>query len=200
MNKVKPSKKQSVNVIPNNKFVKTVYRLANHFFLLPLVHLAYGKCMDDTNSIILLKYVFFQKILGFNRRVPWPVHFTSSVNQWQRITIGKRVAPGKNHGCYIQGINRIIFGDNVHIGPNVSIISANHLETNYGKHQEAQPIKIGSNVWLGANCVVLPSVNIGSNVIIGAGSIVTRDIPANSVAAGNPCRILREKMPYIEKF
>ena len=58
------------------------------------------------------------------------------------------------------------------------------------------PIVIGDNVWIGANCVILPGVKIGSNVVIGAGSIVTKEIPNDSVAVGNPCKVIKKKKPY----
>ena len=61
---------------------------------------------------------------------------------------------------------------------------------------DAPPIVIGNDVWIGANAVVLPGVTIGDNVIVGAGAVVTRDIPANVVAVGNPARVLRDKRPY----
>ena len=81
------------------------------------------------------------------------------------------------------------------IGPNVTIATAGHpINPELRKRglQYAIPVHIGKNCWLGAGVVVLPGVTIGDNVVIGAGSIVTRDIPSNVVAAGNPCRILRE--------
>lgn len=58
--------------------------------------------------------------------------------------------------------------------------------------EQAKPIRIGNNVWLGGNVVVLPGVTIGDNIVIGAGSVVTKDVPANSLAVGNPCRVVRE--------
>ena len=70
-------------------------------------------------------------------------------------------------------------------------------DANYNKELEeereyAKPIKVGNNVWIGGNVVVLPGVTIGDNVVIGAGSIVTKDIPSNSVAVGNPCKVIKE--------
>ena len=87
-------------------------------------------------------------------------------------------------------------GDNVWVGPGVGIVSADHDLSNYEAHKPSTPIHIGSNVWIGMNTVILAGVTIGDNVAIGAGSIVTKDIPANSIAAGVPCRVLREKPPY----
>lgn len=165
-----------------------------------LVLLIYGHNLegDDnlSDNLRFLRYAFFQRLLGFNRRVPWPVHFTSVVVHHNRIRLGNRVNPGDNPGCYIQGGNGIVFGSNIRIGANVCVVSANHSQDDYDRWDHADPITIGDNVWIGANAVILPGVQIGSNVIVGAGSVVTKSIPDNSVAAGNPCRVLRSKPPY----
>ena len=89
----------------------------------------------------------------------------------------------------------IYVGDNVMIGPNVTISAGTHPVHPELRRKQAQynlSITIGSNVWIGANSVILPGVRIGDNTVIGAGSVVTRDIPANVVAVGSPCRVLRE--------
>lgn len=86
----------------------------------------------------------------------------------------------------------------VFIGPNCGFYTANHGENIERRNQgleKAMPITVESNVWIGANVTVLPGVTIGAGSVIGAGSIVTQDIPANSVAVGNPCRVLREIDP-----
>ncbi|GLS92123.1 galactoside O-acetyltransferase [Psychromonas marina] len=88
----------------------------------------------------------------------------------------------------------IYIGDNVMLGPNVTLATAGHPIDPEIRQQATQfniPITIGANVWIGASSVVLPGVCIGENSVIGAGSIVTKDIPANVVALGNPCRVLR---------
>lgn len=165
-----------------------------------LVLLLYGHNLegDDnlSDNLRFLRYAFFQRLLGFNRRVPWPVHFTSIVVHHDRIKTGNRVNPGDSPGCYIQGTNGIVFGSNVRIGVNVCIISANHSQDDYDCHDQEDPIRIGDNVWIGANAVILPGVQIGSNVIVGSGSVVTNSIPDDSIAAGNPCRVLRPKPLY----
>ena len=89
----------------------------------------------------------------------------------------------------------IYVGDKVMFGPNVTVATAGHPidpELRYQAMQFNMPVHIGENVWIGANAVVLPGVTIGDNSVIGAGSVVTKDIPANVVAVGNPCRVLRE--------
>ncbi len=88
----------------------------------------------------------------------------------------------------------IYIGDDVMLGPNVTLATAGHPIDPEIRKQATQfniPITIGSNVWVGANTVVLPGVSIGENSVIGAGSVVTKDIPADVVAVGNPCRVLR---------
>jgi acetyltransferase-like isoleucine patch superfamily enzyme len=78
----------------------------------------------------------------------------------------------------------------------VGLISANHDLDDYDRWPTCPPILIGNNVWIGMNTVVLPGITIGDNVAIGANSVVTKNIPANSIAAGNPCRVIRAKAPY----
>ncbi|MGI6685210.1 MAG: sugar O-acetyltransferase [Bacillota bacterium] len=117
------------------------------------------------------------------------------------ITIGKNFYA--NNNCIILDCAPVTIGDNVLLGPNVGIFTAGHpihFEVrNYGL-EYALPIRIGNNVWLGGGVIVNPGVNIGDNVVIGSGSIVTKDIPANSLAVGNPCKVMRkitEKDKYI---
>ncbi|SMY33295.1 sugar O-acetyltransferase [Photobacterium andalusiense] len=89
----------------------------------------------------------------------------------------------------------IYIGNNVMIGPNVTIATAGHPIEPILREQITQfniPVTIGNNVWIGAQCVILPGVSIGNNSVIGAGSIVTKDIPSNVVAMGNPCQVSRE--------
>lgn len=145
---------------------------------------------------ILKKYAFYQKILSINSNVKWPVDKTSIVIYPEKITKGYMCDPGDNLGNYIQAYNGITFGNNVEIGPGVKIISSNHDLEDFSKSIKAKPITIGNHVWIGANAVILPEVNIGDNVVIGAGSIVTKDICNNSIAVGNPCKVVKKKADY----
>lgn len=100
-----------------------------------------------------------------------------------------------NAGCVMLDVGKIVIGDNVLFGPNVSLYTAGHPihpESRNSGYEYGIPITIGDNVWIGGSCVVLPGVTIGNNVVIGAGSVVTKDIPDNVCAAGNPCRVIRE--------
>lgn len=100
-----------------------------------------------------------------------------------------------NHNLIILDCAKVTFGDNVFIAPNCAFYTAGHplnpTERNRGL-EYAKPITIGNNVWIGGNVIVLPGVTIGDNTTIGAGSIVTKDIPANVVALGNPCKAIRD--------
>lgn len=157
------------------------------------------KFNDDTyDDWKYLYFFFYQRILLFNFHVPWPVHYTSFITSYTRIKFGSYCSPGSSPFQYIQGENGINLGDNVQLAPGVCLISSNHSETNILDHKPADPIIIGSNVWIGAHAVVLPGVKIGENTIIGAGSIVTKDIPANCVAAGNPCKVIRMKQGKVD--
>lgn len=99
-----------------------------------------------------------------------------------------------NHNLVILDCAPIEFGDNVFIGPNCGFYTPEHpldAETRNKGLEFAKPIKIGNNVWFGGNVTVLGGVTIGDNVVIGAGSVVTKDIPSNVVAVGNPCRVIK---------
>lgn len=100
-----------------------------------------------------------------------------------------------NHNLVILDAAKVEFGDNVFIAPNCGFYTAGHpvdaIQRNKGL-EYAKPIKVGSNVWIGANVSVLPGVTIGDNSVIGAGSIVNKDIPENSIAVGNPCKVIKK--------
>ena len=148
--------------------------------------------------ILFFHYLIPQKLFRLNPKVKWPVHFTSKVLAAENIKKGILCDPGDNNNNYIQANNGIIFGSNIELGPGVSIISSNHKTNNLRQHTKGKPITIGNNVWIGANSTVLPEVSIGNNVIIGANSLVSKNIPSNSVAVGNPCRVIKPKENYTE--
>lgn len=100
-----------------------------------------------------------------------------------------------NYNLTILDVGKVVVGDNAQIAPNVSIYTAGHPihpDSRNSGYEYGIPITIGNNVWIGGNTVILPGVTIGDNVIIGAGSVVTKSIPDNMIAAGNPCRTIRE--------
>ncbi len=103
-----------------------------------------------------------------------------------------------NTGGVILDCNRVEIGDNVLCGPRVQIYAATHpveAALRLTGRELARPVVIGHNVWIGGGAIVCPGVSIGDNTTIGAGSVVTRTIPANVVAAGNPCRIIKHLEP-----
>ena len=100
-----------------------------------------------------------------------------------------------NYDCTILDCNRVRLGNNVLIAPKVQIYTASHPtdpKIRLTGKEYAAPVTIGDNVWLGGGVIVCPGVAIGDNVTIGAGSVVTKDIPNNVVAAGNPCRVIKQ--------
>jgi galactoside O-acetyltransferase len=112
---------------------------------------------------------------------------------------GKHIHFGKNvyanFNLTMVDDTHIYVGDNTMFGPNVTVATAGHPilpELRAKGYQYNAPVHIGKNCWLGAGVTILPGVTIGDNVVIGAGSVVTKDLPDNVVAVGNPCKILRE--------
>lgn len=143
------------------------------------------------NPFTLLQFFFYQKILRINSKINWPVHRTSKVISPKRIIKGSR-NPGMAMGCYIDGRNGIQFGNNVWIGPKVSIISMNHNLYEYEKYEESEPIIIGDDCWLATGCIILPGVKLGNHVIVAAGAVVTKSFNEdNIVIGGNPAKKLK---------
>ena len=154
---------------------------------------------DVNNSvhpqIVIFISGFQQKILGFNRHVPWPVHRSSTVKVCSKIHPGTRT-PGFSKNCHIDGRNGIVFGNNVWVGPNVKIISMNHDLNNFNKYTNGKPIKIGDNCWLGTSSIILAEVELGEHTIVAAGAIVTKSFPeGNQVLGGNPAKVIK-KLPF----
>ena len=136
----------------------------------------------------LLKEMFAE--IGENCYIEPPLH-----SNWggRHVHFGNGVYA--NFNLTLVDDNHIYIGDSTLLGPNVVIATAGHPilpELREKGYQYNIPVRIGKNCWLGAGVVVLPGVTIGDNSVIGAGSIVTKDIPANVVAYGNPCRVIRE--------
>lgn len=99
-----------------------------------------------------------------------------------------------NHNTVILDCAKVTFGNHVFIAPHCGFHTAGHpidFERRNQGLEYAYPITVGDNVWIGAGVQVMPGVTIGSNVVIGGGSVVVKDIPSNSVAVGNPCRVIR---------
>lgn len=144
--------------------------------------------LEQEKRAIMLKYMFAE--IGEDCYIEPPLHAN-----WG----GKHVHFGKgvyaNFNLTLVDDTHIYVGDYTMLGPNVVLATAGHPilpELRPLAYQYNMPVHIGKNCWLGAGVIVLPGVTIGDNTVIGAGSIVTKDIPANVVAVGNPCKVLRE--------
>ena len=136
----------------------------------------------------MLKEMFAE--IGENCYIEPPLH-----SNWggHHVHFGKNVYA--NFNLTLVDDTHIYVGDYTLIGPNVVLATAGHPilpELRQKAYQFNMPIHIGKNCWLGAGVIVLPGVTIGDNTVIGAGSVVTKDIPSNVVAVGNPCRVLRK--------
>lgn len=170
--------------------------------------------LPDDMSIVIDQLRRLSRLRRFNKTRPF--------QQLKRQRLMKKMFAEIGKGCYIEppfyanfggghchwGNNvyanfhltmvddtHIYVGDNTMFGPNVTIATAGHpilpeLREKY--YQYNAPVHIGKNCWLGAGVIVLPGVTIGDNTVIGAGSVVTKDIPSNVVAVGNPCKVMRE--------
>ena len=109
------------------------------------------------------------------------------------ISIGQNFY--SNYNCTILDCAQVTIGNNVLFGPNVSLFTAGdpiHPAPRNEGIEYAFPITIGNNVWIGGGVIVNPGITIGDNVVIGSGSVVTKDIPSNVIAVGNPCKVLKE--------
>ncbi|MBD7914394.1 sugar O-acetyltransferase [Clostridium sp. Sa3CUN1] len=116
-----------------------------------------------------------------------------------RCDYGSNISVGNNFyanfDCIILDVCKVDIGENVMFAPRVCIYTAAHpidVDVRNSGLEFGKPVKIGNNVWIGGSTVINPGVTIGNNVVIGSGSVVTKDIPDNVIAVGNPCRVLRE--------
>ena len=169
---------------------------------------------SDNEELVKEQLKYLELLYDFNQTRPL------EIEKRQRLLKNMFAEIGEN--CYIEpplranwGGKNVHFGNNVYVNFNLTLVDDAHIfvgddtmiapnvilaggthpispEIRKKKGQYNLPVKIGKNVWIGTGCIVLPGVSIGDNTVIGAGSVVTKDIPENVVAVGNPCRILRE--------
>jgi acetyltransferase-like isoleucine patch superfamily enzyme len=166
------------------------------YFLIRFFYRDINKTYEPYSVKELCSYAFKQKFLGYNRNVPWPVHFTSQIKCPEKIQRGSKY-PGFAKGCYIDGRNGILFEENVLTGPNVTIISQNHDKAQFDQFIDGKPIVIRKNSWLSANCIILPEVELGEHTIVAAGAVVTKSFTeGNQLLAGNPAKIIKKLDSY----
>ncbi|MBN1970652.1 MAG: acyltransferase [Candidatus Delongbacteria bacterium] len=175
-----------------NKLKKILYPVTFRF-----LKLFYPEAkLDNFSPLILLRFVYFQKIFSVNRRVPWPVHNSSIVLAPEKIE-NNGSSPGFSIANYIDGRNGICLGKNIFIGPRVSIISQDHNNLDYNDYVVDKKIIIGENCLLTSGCIILPGVELGNHTIVAAGAVVTKSFPeGNQIIGGNPARVLKTLGDY----
>lgn len=155
---------------------------------------------------IPLRNWLFKKLVAEIDGPPFCVNPPSYFQEGNNTHIGKNFYCGTNFTCLDHG--GVFIGDNVMISPNVTIASSKHSKVveqrsvkvfknsfhpqKLGEIEIIAPVKIGNNVWIASGCIIFPGVSIGNNAVIGAGSVVTKDIPEDVIAYGNPCKVIRK--------
>lgn len=143
----------------------------------------------------VFKCFIWQKILGVNKNIPWPVSFRISISSPQNIHFHPDDLNNfMTFGNYYQAIGaKLIIGQGTYIAPNVGIITQNHDISDPDKRATAKDVRIGKKCWIGMNSVILPGVILGDNTVIGAGSVVTKSfVDGNCVIAGNPAKLIKK--------
>ncbi|GEO68167.1 DapH/DapD/GlmU-related protein [Levilactobacillus acidifarinae] len=139
---------------------------------------------NETNINGLLSSLFKDRLPTSSK-----IWVPTQIDRANKIVIGKNVFI--NLGLTTVALGGINIGDNVQIGPNVTLITANH-DIKQMNILNTESIEIGKNAWVGANVTILPGVTIGNDSIVGAGSIVTKNIPAGVIAVGNPAKVIKK--------
>lgn len=140
------------------------------------------------------KDFFMQKIIGYNRHVPFPVSHRNNVGIVENIVFHPDDLNNfQNFGCYFQTLEgKIFIGKGTYIAPNVGLITQNHDVNDLDKHVGSKDIILGKKCWVGMNSMILPGVILGNNTVVGAGSVVTKSfVEGNCIIVGNPAKIIR---------
>ncbi len=144
----------------------------------------------------VMENFFIQKILGYQRHIPYPVSFRMQVMNWENIHFHiDDLSNFQKSGSYFQAASdaHIYIGHGTYIAANVGIITANHDINDLSKAAPGKDVKIDEECWIGMNSVILPGVTLGRHTIVGAGSVVTKSFSeGNCVIAGNPAKLLRK--------
>lgn len=174
--------------------------------------------LDNCQGLDLERSLAKTRMVTFNQSLPEEIDlrqtlkkeiFGVETNSWIEppfyFCYGKNIKLGNqcyiNFNCNFIDDGKILIGNKVMFGANVTIATVGHpISPDHRKFMYAEPVTIHDNCWIGAGVVITPGVTIGENTVIGAGSIVTKDIPANSIAFGNPCKVVREIDEADKKF
>lgn len=141
----------------------------------------------DNESILKI----LSEVVGYEIDSSNEINLPFSSDFGPNIKLGKNIFINRN--CMFVDLGGVTLEDGGLIGPDVKLISVNHpLESARRHNVVVDPVLIKENAWIGANAIVLPGVTVGKNSVVGAGSVVTRDVPANSVAVGNPARVIKK--------
>lgn len=161
-----------------------------------LTHLINNATEEETDK----QQALFRELLGSIGETFW-------IEPPFRCDYGSNIHIGNdfycNFDCIILDVCDVNIGNNVFFGPRVGIYAAGHpvdADIRNAMLEYGKPVNIGNNVWIGGNVVITPGVTIGDNVIIGSGAVVTKDIPSGVIAAGNPCKIIREITDEDKKY
>ncbi len=174
------------------------------------------------NEVLKEQFMYLEKLYEFNQTRPSEIEKRTQMLKEMFSEIGDNcyIEPpfhanwGGHHVHFGKGVyanfgltlvddTHIYIGDYCMFGPHVTVATAGHpIEPSLREkaYQYNMPVRIGKNCWIGAGAVIVPGITIGDNVVIGAGSVVTKDIPSNVVAVGNPCRVLREISEHDKEY
>lgn len=149
----------------------------------------------------------FDKLQNLTQKLIGKVGKNCTITQPFYCDYGKHITIGDNffanYNCVILDVAKVEIGNNVFFAPNVSVYTAGHPIHHIPRTalwEYGAPVKIGNNCWIGGNTVINPGVSVGDNTVIGSGSVVTKDIPSNVIAAGNPCKVIREITDEDKKY
>ncbi len=170
-------------------FFKRKYMISRHFLY---------------NNIEGAKWIYrsiiFQKILGINRSVPFPISHNVRISNYKNIEFDvDDLNNFQGFGCYFQNFDAMIkIGKGTYIAPNVGLITSNHDPLSLSTHLSGQGIIIGENCWLGMNSVILPGVQLGNGVIVGAGSVVNRSFTENNILIAGVPAVIKKRYNNIQ--
>lgn len=157
-----------------------------------MIRKLFGMRKEYSAAFYITDFIY-RKLFRQNSGVKYPVHFTATIHNADKLKVGKETFPGDSPNVYINAQNGVNIGDYTNLGPSVGIISANHDFVNNSMPSDASPIEIGRFCWMGMNAIILPGVRLGDFTIVGAGAVVTKSFPDGyCVIAGNPAKEIKQ--------